>query len=200
MAAHKFLKIDSSGRTAEETSVATSAGAGDDGKLVALTTAGVLDSTIVNSVQASAGAGDAAKVVALDSAGRIDSTMMPVGVGADTATIVASEALSAGDFVNVWDDAGTIKVRKADATTAGKEADGFVLAAVSSAANATVYFEGQNNQRTGLTLGARYYLSTTPGGAATTVLTSAGNVVQYLGRAVSTTTIVFEGDEGMIRA
>lgn len=196
----KFLKLDSNGRVAEEAAVSTSAGAGDSGKVPQLNGSGILDSTIVNSKTSSAGAGDAGKVVALDGAGRIDSSMMPVGIGADTATIVASEALSAGDFVNVWDDAGTIKVRKADATAAGKEADGFVLAAVSSAANATVYFEGQNNQRSGLTLGARYFLSTTAGGVTTTAPTGSGNVVQYLGRAVSATAISFEGDEGIIRA
>lgn len=196
----KFLKLDTNGRVAEEAAVASSAGAGDAAKVPQLNGSGVLDATIVNSTTSSAGAGDAAKVVALDSAGRIDSSMMPVGIGADTATIVASESLAAGDFVNIWDDAGTAKVRKADATTAGKEADGFVLAAVSSAANATVYFEGQNTQLTSLTRGARYFLSTTAGGVTTTAPSSSGNVVQYLGKAISTTAIAFEGDEGIIRA
>ena len=49
------------------------------------------------------------------------------GGGADTGTVTTSEALAAGDLVNIWNSSGA-KARKADATTAGKEAHGFVLA------------------------------------------------------------------------
>lgn len=65
----------------------------------------------------------------------------PPGVVTLPATIAASESLSAGDFVNIWSDAGTPKVRKADASTSGKEAVGFVLSAVTSGSQATVYTE-----------------------------------------------------------
>ena len=105
--------------------------------------------TEIFGVQTSAGAANAGDLVSLDDSGRIDGSMMPVGIGADTSNVVASEALAAGDFVNVWNDAGAFKVRKADATTAGKEAHGFVLAAVASAGTATVYFEGTNTQVSG---------------------------------------------------
>ncbi|WP_289241734.1 hypothetical protein [Delftia sp.] len=108
--------------------------------------------TEVLGIQTSAGAANAGDIVALDDSGRIDNSMMPVGIGADTAVIAASEALAAGDWVNVWNSTGA-KVRKADATTSGKEAHGFVLAAVTSGANATVYFEGTNTQVTAQTLG-----------------------------------------------
>lgn len=162
MAANKYLK-NNAGNAIEETSVDASAGAGDAGKIVALNASGVLDSTIVNSKTSSAGAGDSGKIPALDSAGLLDSSFMPVGVGADTAPITASEALTAGDFVNIHISSG-IKVRKADATTAGKEADGFVLASVSSSATATVYFRGSNTAVSGLTAGTEYVLSTTAGG------------------------------------
>lgn len=54
---------------------------------------------------------------ALDASGRLDSSVMPVGIGADTATIQTSEALASGDYVNIHDDvAGAFRVRKADAT------------------------------------------------------------------------------------
>lgn len=154
----------------------------------------------VASIQSSAGAGDAGKIPALDAAGKIDNSMMPVGIGADTKIVPSSENLAAGDFVNLWDDAGTLKARKADATTSGKEADGFVLAAVTAPANATVYFEGTNNQRAGLTPGARQYLNTTAGGVTSTPPSAAGNVVQYLGKAISATEITFEPDDGVIVA
>lgn len=147
--------------------------------------------TEVFGVQSSAGAGNAGDIVALDDTGRIDNSMMPVGIGADTAVIVASENLAAGDWVNVWNDASTAKVRKADATSAGKEVHGFVLAAFSSAANATVYFEGTNTQVSGQTPGT-VFLQTTAGTGGATAPSASGNVVQQVGVAVSATAVNFE--------
>jgi len=178
MAAKKYLK-NNAGVITEESAVSTSAGAGDDGKIVALTAAGILDSTIVNSKTTSAGAGDSGKIPALGATGKLDQSFMPTGIGADTASITASEALAAGDFVNIYDATGA-KCRKADASTAGKEAHGFVLAAVENAAEATVYFEGTNDQVTGLTPG-KQYLSSTPGLCTATAPSGSGNVVQRVG-------------------
>ncbi len=159
--------------------------------------AGVL--TEIAALQTSTGAGDAGKIVALDTAGRLDNSFMPVGIGADTASIVASEALNAGDYVNVYDDTGTAKVRKADATTAGKEAHGFVLSAVSSAALATVYFEGTNTAITGQTAGV-VYLATTAGVGSITPPSAAGNVVQRIGFAVSATAMNFTSNQPIVLA
>ena len=146
--------------------------------------------TEIFGVQASAGAGNAGDLVSLDDSGRIDNSMMPVGIGADTSTISASETLAAGDWVNVWNNSGA-KVRKADATTAGKEAHGFVLAAVTSGNPATVYFEGTNTQVTGQTPGP-VYLQTTAGVGGATIPNASGNVVQSIGVAVSATAVNFE--------
>jgi hypothetical protein len=152
-------------------------------------------------VQASTGASDAGKIPALGGDGRFDNSMMPVGIGADTKTLAASEALSAGNFVNLWNDSGTLKVRKADATAAGKEADGFVLEAAIQGDPVPVYFEGTNTQLAGLTPGARYYLSAaSPGGVTDTPPTGTGKVVQFVGRAISDTEISFEADDGVILA
>lgn len=149
-------------------------------------------------VQTSAGAGNAGNIPALDSTGRLDSSMLPVGIGADTKLIAASENLAAGDFVNVHNSTGA-KVRKADATTSGKEAHGFVLAAVTSGNNATVYFEGTNNQVSGLTPGV-VFLATTAGTSSGTAPSAAGNVVQRLGVAVSATEVNFEGSQPIVLA
>ena len=146
--------------------------------------------TEIFGVQTSAGAGNAGDLVSLDNSGRIDNSMMPVGIGADTSTISASETLAAGDWVNVWNDSGA-KVRKADATTAGKEAHGFVLSAVTSGNPATVYFEGTNTQVTGQTPGP-VYLQTTAGTGGATIPNASGNVVQHIGVAVSATAVNFE--------
>lgn len=185
----KYIK-NVSGALTEEAALTTSAGAGDAQKIPALNASGVLDLTIVNGKTTSAGAGDASKLVALDSSGRIDTTMMPVGLGPDTASITTSEALAAGDFVNIWNSSGA-KARKADATVAGKHAMGFVLSAVGSGAQATVYFEGTNTSVTGQTPGP-VFLGTTAGAAAAAAPSAAGNVVQRIGFAISATAINFQ--------
>lgn len=218
----KFIK-NNAGTLTEQAALTTSAGAGDAQALVALNASGILDDSIINAsatsaankvvkmngsgiiapavlnaVATSAGAGDAAKVVQLDGAGRIDSTMMPVGIGADTATVTTTEALSAGDFVNIWNSTGA-KARKADATVAGKEAHGFVLAAVGNGASATVYFEGTNTAVTGQTPGP-VFLATTAGGATSTAPSAAGNVVQRIGFATSATSINFQSQPPIVLA
>ena len=104
----------------------------------------------------------------------------------------SSENLSAGDFVNLYNNTGVINARKADATTNGKTAHGFVLSNVTSPANATVYLESsQNNSVSGLTVGSDYYLSTTPGVVTTTPPSASGNIVQLLGTATSATNLPF---------
>lgn len=147
--------------------------------------------TEVFGVQTSAGAGNAGDIVALDDTGRINNSMMPVGIGADTAVIDASEGLAAGDWVNVWNDGGAAKVRKADATTAGKDTHGFVLAAFTSGNPATVYFEGTNTQVAGQTPGP-VYLQTTAGTGGATAPSASGNLVQQVGVALSATSVNFE--------
>lgn len=154
----------------------------------------------VEGLVTSAGAGDAGKIPALDAAGRFDSSLMPVGIGADTATIQASENLSAGDWVNIHDVTGAFRVRKADGTSAGKEADGFVLSAVTSGQNATVYFEGPNTQVSGQTPGAVFLSVSTPGAGQATAPTATGQVVQRLGVAVSASVVNFERGPAILLA
>jgi len=144
-------------------------------------------------VVASAGASDADELVKLDGNGLLDESMMPLGIGADTASILASENLVAGDLVNIWQDAGISKIRKADATTIGKEANGFVTASVTAAALGSVYFEGKNEQLSGLTIGATLFLSTvTAGAVSSTPPAGSGNVVQQVGKVISATSMSFE--------
>jgi hypothetical protein len=142
-------------------------------------------------VQTSAGAGNAGNLVALDSSGKLDITMMPTGVTAEAKTVVASEALSSGDLINLWNDGGTSKMRKADATTAGKEADGYVLAAVSSGASGTAYFDSINTGVSGLTIDTIHFLSTTAGGVTATAPSASGNVVQEIGKTTATGELIF---------
>lgn len=183
------------GRMKAVLAIATSAGAADVDKIPALDATGKLDLTFLNTTITSAGAADSAKLPRLDAGGKLDNTVMPTGLGAATIALVASEALTAGNWVNVWNNAGVANVRKADATTEGKEVHGFVLASFAAAASATVYLEGQNNQLATLTPGARQYLAIVAGTGSETAPVAAGNVVQQIGVALNATTVQLEAQE-----
>lgn len=148
--------------------------------------------TLVTAIASSAGAGDANKVVATGADGKLDSTLMPTGFGGDSKTIIASETLAAGDYVNVFDAAGTANVRKASAVDATRPAHGFVLNGFAAAASATVFFEGANTAVTGKVSGTQYVLSNITPGAVVTVaafVPAAGNIVQTVGVATGATEI-----------
>jgi hypothetical protein len=150
---------------------------------------------LVTAIAASAGAGDANKIIATGSDGRISPTFLPPGVALQTESMVTSEALGAGDFVNIFDNAGTRSARKADASN-GRPAHGYTLVAVASGQTATVYKSGSNSALTGLTVGQIYFLSATTAGAKTaTAPSSAGQFVQVLGYADSANSIMFEFDD-----
>lgn len=148
----------------------------------------------------SAGAANAGNIVALDANGKLDATVMPSGIGAATVVIPASEALTAGAFVNIYDNAGVVTARNANATNNTKPANGFVKSAVASGANATVYLDGANDALTGLTTGSRYYLSTTAGGVTATPPSATGNNLQFIGYATQTTAIQFTQNPGITLA
>ncbi|WKZ86361.1 hypothetical protein N5B55_05245 [Ralstonia pickettii] len=194
MAGKKYIR-NSGGQLQEEASVDISSGATDAGKIVALGTDGTLHDTVTGATVTSA----PNRLVKLDASGRLDATVLPNGLGADTAVIVASEALSAGDYVNIWDNAGTAKVRKADASAVGKEAHGYVTAAYASGAAATVYFEGTNSNVSGQVAGP-VFLSVTAGKGTNTAPTAAGQVVQRIGFAVSGTAVNFQSQPPILLA
>lgn len=147
-------------------------------------------------VVTSAGAANASQIPQTDSTGRLDVSLMPVGIAAEVMTVTASEALAAGAFVNVYNNAGTLNARNADASNNQKPATGFVLSAVSNAGAATVYLISQKNTAlSSLTLGAEYWLSdTVPGGISATAPTAAAHIVQFMGRADSATSLVFANE------
>lgn len=147
------------------------------------------------------GGGSADKIPALDAAGLLDVSMMPSGVGANTAVLPAAGALADGDFVNIFDDSGTVRCRLADASAIGTRAHGFVLEAVSDLANATVYLSGQNSGAgvTGM-VGGDTFLSETAGDATQTPPTTSAAIVQKLGVAISATSISVEIGEPILLA
>lgn len=131
-------------------------------------------------------------IVATGAGGTIDTSFLPPGVGVEVITVTASEALSAGAFVNIFNNSGTPNVRNANATT-NKEAHGYVISSFSSSASATVYLTGRNAAALGggsFTAGD-IYLATTSGQATQTPPSSAGNIVQQIGFAYSTVAAQF---------
>jgi len=142
----------------------------------------------------STGVSDAGTIVALDSTGKLDVSVLPVGVGPDVKSAVTSEDLTAGDYVNFWNDAGTEKVRLADKSN-GRDAHGFVKAAFLTGATATVYFEGPNDNLSSLTPGSRYYLDVA---GAVTATPAATGIHQFLGIAVSPTAINTDIDDCIV--
>jgi len=148
-------------------------------------------------ITSSAGAGDAGKLPALDGTGKLDNSFFPTGLGQNSVSATASEALSAGNFVNLFNNTGALGVRKADNSN-GRPAHGYVTAAVASAATAQVFrLNTVNASRTGLTAGSEYWLGTA-GDVISTPLDPAadtGKLMQYLGIAKSATELVtVEGD------
>ena len=152
---------------------------------------------LVAAITTSVGVGDASKVIATNATGKIDLSFFPAGIEVSVENITASEALSSGDFVNIYDDAGTRKVRKASASAATpRAAGGFVTTGVATGASADVYTVGENDQLTGLIPGARYFLSDNTAGTveATPDTLTTGNLIQMIGYALSTTSLRFEFD------
>jgi len=136
-------------------------------------------------IAVSSGAGDANKIIMTGPDGKIDNSFLP-SIADSAETIQAAEALAAGDFVNIYDVSGNRRVRKALATDNTKNAHGYVLMAVNSGANATVYTRGiASVAPTGFTaadVGKPVFLSaTTAGGVTKTPPNSPGNIVQRLG-------------------
>ena len=168
MAAHNFLKVDlTTGKIKEEAAIASSAGAGDDGKLVAL-----------------------------DGTGKISSTMMPTGIGAEQVTITAAGTLSQYNLINIYLDEATVKGRKADGGTNKYPAHAWAIAAITDTETGIVQTNGIITG-SGLTPGAEYFLDDTAGAYCLVagIPSGTGKLFQKIGYAISETELVFEPEQ-----
>lgn len=157
------------------------------------------DPTTQEATVVSTGAPNAGDILALGTDGKIDVTVLPTGVGPEVAILEATEALQAGDYVNIWNDAGVPKVRLADNSN-GRRAHGYVKSAVSVGANATVYFEGDNDALSSLTAGLDVFLGTAGNVVQTAPAESAvGTIVQRLGVARAATIVSTDIDKTVIQ-
>lgn len=151
---------------------------------------------LVTAIKVSTGVASANQIISTDDTGKISSTFLPTGIGGEaTANLLASEAIAAGDFVNIFNNAGVATIRKADASN-NRPANGFCLTAIANAATGIVNLRGENNALTGIISGTVYYLSATNAGKAVDASPSAnGNIIQTLGYGLRSTSILYEFDE-----
>ena len=143
-------------------------------------------------IQSSAGVADAGKIIATDATGKIDESLLPEGIGANSVSGTASEAIAAGKFVNLWDNGGVLALRLADNSN-GRPAWGYTKETIASAGVGTVYrLNTINANMSGLTPGAEQWLGTA-GGVISVPLdptVDTGKVDQFLGIAQSATELV----------
>lgn len=127
-------------------------------------------------------------IVAQDGTGKLDIGIMPTGL-VDVLSVVMSEALTAGDFVNLYNNAGTLNARKAGSDSAAlKEAQGFVIATPTYPGNANVYFSGPLTATSAaaepaITAGVALYLdnAAVATGAVTATPPAGPDYVQFVG-------------------
>jgi hypothetical protein len=97
----------------------------------------------------------------------------------------ASEAIAAGDLVNVYVNTGVMTVQKADASDPAKFCNGFSLTGIGNGLTGPIQFSGFNNKVTVSTGAPEVWLSDiTPGAFTDTAPTTAGHLLQTVGTAV----------------
>ena len=125
-----------------------------------------------------------------------DSSVPSVETYILTVVGTATEALTAGRFVNV-DAAG--EVQHADCSSTSKLAHGYVLESYADGAtDVRVYYGAVNNQLAGMTPGDTYYLSTS-GQVCNSPPSTLGYVVQQLGTAKTATTLMVNIQQAIVR-
>lgn len=108
------------------------------------------------------------------------------------AIIQASEAIGAGDFVNVYNAGGNARVRKAIASDPTKFANGFSLLPISNGATGLVVFGGINLAASVVTPASEVWLSDLMAGAWTaTPPSTPGSIIQPLGLAIPDVGVFF---------
>lgn len=115
--------------------------------------------------------------------------------------IETSVDLDSGTFVNIYIDGGIPKLRKSDMTVtfpSNRAADGFVKVGGTAGDIVTVHFMGINEALSGLVIGQMYFIST-DGLITGTPPTTAGYILQPIGKAISTTSLYFERADPVIR-
>ena len=142
------------------------------------------------------GESNARKVPSLGHTGLLDDSMLSQGVrlGKSEVVVEGREDLTAGDFVSITLlPSPRFGVHKADASN-NRPAHGFVLQDSNAYTITTAYLSGVNDQLSALS-SSIVYLSTTAGGRTSTPPSGSGDLIQTLGRPLSTTSLFFDPSE-----
>ena len=139
--------------------------------------------------------GNANEIISTNGSGVIDNSLLPSNLGSITvAGVTAVGTVTAGEFVQIFDNTGTLSVRTADGPL-GIYANGFVTTTIPDTTTGTVFQFGENNSVAGLTPGVLYHLGAAGALTTTPDVATAGAVVQLIGTAQSATNIPFEGQD-----
>lgn len=105
----------------------------------------------------------------------------------------ASEGIIHGALINMWNDAGTLRVRNANAANNARFACGFcnVPGGVSSGASGEFILGAGLMPVSGVIPGTRYFLSTTDGLISPTPPGAAGNIRQYVAVGISSSSVFY---------
>jgi len=112
---------------------------------------------------------------------------------------IAFENVTGGNLINLWNDAGVLKARLAKSTE-GYESDGFAVGATVAGAAVSVKLGGVISGLAGLIPGSRYFLSAIPGNVQAIPPTESGSVIKCVGKAISSTELLFNPEESIILA
>lgn len=138
----------------------------------------------------------ATSLVATNANGIIDPSFIP---GEEVINVLASETINAGGQVNLWNNSGTTNARNADCSN-GRKADGFTSVQITSGTSGNVYLgSGLNTGVSGLVPDTVYFLSTA-GAIVATPITTSGQILQEVGKAISATELAQNIREPITRA
>lgn len=156
----------------------------------------------VADVPASDNRGGLSIQVDIHTPGWVQISEQPNTGGSNLIEALASEDIAAGAYVDVYNNGGVLSMRNASAADDSKQDDGFVLEAVATGWIGRVHPPGTiNDQLSGLTLDARYYLSpSSPGGITSTMPTTAGQWLRCVGKAIASTQLRYLPEPGRLLA
>lgn len=163
---------------------------------------GTVGSTEVAAIETTTGSAQAEKIIATGADGLIDASFLTKAPGTVSLQATASEAITAGALVNVYSNSGAAAAQNADGSVAGtKNCNGYAPAAIASGATGTIIVSnGVITGLTGLTAGTAYLSETSKGAVQAAGSTTAGHTFQRIGTALTTTTLYFDPDPGIVRA
>ena len=151
--------------------------------------------SIRTAIIVSEGSSDADKLVALDAQGRLDPSLIPSTISSTIQRqYIATEAIPANRFVNIYDNSGTTSVRLASHEN-GYAASGFVTVSVADTEMATIFLCKLEVTVTGV-VGAAFGLPVFLGESGQIVSAvpsfTEGRVWQQLGKYVDTDVFILD--------